>query len=1197
MKLKLAAQAICALILSAAFLCGQTVTSSITGTVLDPANAVVPNAAVTLTDENTGATRATTTDAAGVFRFLNVNPSSYKVSIEVAGFKSLVQSNIIVSANETRDAGRLTLAIGNTSEQVSVVAEAAAIQLASSEKSQLVDGKQLNDITLKGRDLFGYLKLVPGVIDTNNSRNVTDPGNINNININGNLSLQKNFTVDGITDMDTGSNNTVHYEPNIDAIQEMKVLTSNYQAEFGRNSGGTITVVTKSGTTSFHGTAAWNHRNEGMNANSWTNNRNGLTSTGAEVSPRSKYRFNVETYSIGGPVFIPKTFNTEKKRLFFFWSQEYTGQFVPGGAQSRYTPTELERAGDFSQTRQNNGTVLGIADPLTGLPCAKFGDPGCFPGNIIPKSRIDPIGLAMLNYFPTPNFVGTGSQANVVNYFDSASAAHPRRNDVLRVDTYLTSKMNGYFRYINDHDDQIALYQGIQFSQGHGSVLGDGPVPAVDHPNPGHGYSASTTYQISPTTINEFTVGKSWNTWSYYSLDNYKSIDRSLVKNPPTLFPIPTQNPTGSSATNGYQNLMPQMNFGSPPSNAMSFTKNSTSAGAYENFNTIWSIVENFSKVVGRHTMKTGIYWEHNEKIQPAGGGYSGTYNFNPDTNNALYNTGNGYANALLGYVQSYTQQTARAVFKTRYTNFEWFAQDNFRVNRKLTLDYGLRVYYQNPQSDVNGTFAVFDAAAYSKTAMPRIYAPALSGGKRVAVDPATGTIAPAPYIGLFVPNTGNPAAGMKLLDGKTNGFEPYHQGLLAYAPRLGFAYDLAGDGKTALRGGFGIFYNRLDGNQVYNLSGQAPFAYTPQVVYTTISQIASSGGNLIVGPSAPNTWPQTQVPFDRVHNASLELQRQIGSGTVMTLGYVGNWAYNQRLSYNINWMPLGTRAPFNPAAADATNGNRSLPDTFLRTKFPGYNGINSQNFLGHTSYNALQVTLNRRFSHGLAWGLAYTWSKSLGTTSYNPVVPDNEKWNYGLNSFDRTHNLQLNYSYDFPKLGRAVGSKLLGVITDGWNLAGIFSIQSGAPFNPGNPNVSGTAPDYTGTPDVGARVLVVGDPMKDVPAGLYFNPNAFAVPAAGTTITTPVLGNLQGGAGVMRLPNITNLDATISKFFPIFGERRGLKLQLQAYNVFNTAEFSGVGTGLQWDATGKLINQPSVGVFNATLPARILAIGARLEF
>jgi hypothetical protein len=211
--------------------------------------------------------------------------------------------------------------------------------------------------------------------------------------------------------------------------------------------------------------------------------------------------------------------------------------------------------------------------------------------------------------------------------------------------------------------------------------------------------------------------------------------------------------------------------------------------------------------------------------------------------------------------------------------------------------------------------------------------------------------------------------------------------------------------------------------------------------------------------------------------------------------------------------------------------------------------------------------------------------------------VPDNEKWNYGYTGADRTHNLQVSYSYEFPKVGKRLGIRPLGWITDNWTLSGIFTMQSGAPFNPGGPNVAGTAPDYTGTPNVGARVLVVGDPMKNVPAGLYFNPEAFAVPAAGTNITVPVLGNLQGGAGVMRLPRVTNMDATMAKFFPIFGERRGLRIQFQAYNVFNSAEFNGVGTGMQWNAAGALVPQPSVGVFNGTLPARILALGARFEF
>lgn len=1092
----------------------------------------------------------------------------------------------MLAAQETRDVGKLSLTLGATTDTIAITAEATPIQLASSEKAQTIDGRQLNDVTLKGRDVFGYLKLVPGIIDTAN-RDVASASAINGIYINGNNNTQKNFTVDGITDMDTGSNTTLHYEPNMDAIQELKVLTTNFQAEFGRNGGGTITVVTKNGTKDFHGTAAWNHRHEGFNANLWQNNRNGRNAANVPISQISPYRFNVETYSIGGPVFIPKVFNRQKNRLFFFWSQEYTGQFVAGGIQNKYTPTALERIGDFSQSRQNNGALITITDPSTGSP---------FPGNVIPTNRIDKTGQAMLNYFPLPNFSGTGSQANIVNYFEAASAAHPRRNDVLRIDTYVTSKLTGYVRYINDHDDLIALYQGVQFSKGTGGVLGDKGVAPVDHPNPGHGYSGTLTYSISPTMINEFTVGKSWNTWSYYSLDNYASSDRSLVNNPATLFALPTTNLPGSSKTNGYQNLMPQFSYGTPPSNSMSYTKNSTSAGAYENFNTIWAFTDNLSKVVGKHTFKIGGYIEKNNKIQPSGGGYAGNYNFQPDALNGVNNTGDGYANGLLGYVDSYSQQTARAVFNDAYWNAEVYVQDNWRVNQRLTLDLGVRFYHQTPQVDINNTFSNFVPSLYKATDVPRIYVPGISNGKRVALDPLNQTVAPVAYIGLFVPNTGNPAAGMQLLGAAGNPTEAYHQRAVVPAPRIGFAYDISGDGKTALRGGFGIFYNRLDGNQIYNLSGQAPFSYTPTVAYTTFGQIASGGGNLVIGPSGPTMWPSDKnVPFDRVQNTSMNVQRSIGAGTIIDVGYTGNWAYNQNLTANINPIPLGTRAPFNPKNADATNGNKTLPDIFLRSVYPGFNAISDHLLIGHTNYHALTASLQRRFSRGLAWGAAYTFSKSLGTLSYTPGI-DNEKWNYGRLSNDRRHNLQVNFSYNLPEAGRMMHSKVLGVVTDKWILSGIFSMQSGAPFNPGGPNVNGTAPDYTGTPDIGARVNVVGNPMANVPAGLYFNPAAFAVPAVGSTITSPVTGNLGGGAGVLSLPRVTNLDITMAKFIPVRGERRGFRFQVQAYNVFNHPEYNGVGTGLTFDAAG---NQTSVsaGVFNSTLPARILAFVARFEF
>ncbi len=1187
------ARALCAASFFTACLAAQTVSSSLQGIVLDPANALVPNAAVTLSNIDNGSSKSATTDNSGLFRFLDVTPGNYTLNVKLAGFKNLTETNIAMAANETRDLGRLTLELGNATETISVMAEATAIQLASSEKSQLVDGAQLSDVTLKGRDLFGYMKLVPGVIDNSSggtnagNRDVTSPNAIRGITINGNTSAL-NFAVDGITDMDTGSNSTIHYEPNIDSIQEMKILTSNYQAEFGRNSGGTITVVTKNGTQQFHGSMAWNHRNEGLNANQWSNNRNGRNASGAPVSPISPYRFNVETYTIGGPAYIPHLLNKEKRHLFFFWSQEYTGQFATGGAQTKYTPTALERQGNFSQSFQNNGALIVITDPSTGSP---------FPGNIIPASRITQQGQGMLNFFPLPNFVGAGSQANVVNYFEAASATHPRRNDVLRIDSTITSKMSGYFRWINDHDDMIALYQGVQFSSDQGGLLGGKGIAPIDHPNPGHGYSGTLTYTFSPTLINEFTIGKSWNTWSYYSTDNGASEDRSLIPNIPALLPVPTTNPSGASVTNGYFNLLPQFSFGSPPSNSMSYTRVGTSAGNYENFNTIWTFLDNVSKVVGKHNLKAGVYLEHNVKIQPSTPAYSGNYNFGPDSLNGVNNTGDGFANALLGYVDSYSQATGRAVFNTVYWNAEFYLQDNFRVNKRLTLDYGVRIYHQTPQVDTNNTFSNFVPSLYTKASAPRIYTPGTSGGKRVAIDPGTGAVAPVAYIGLYVPNSGNPADGFQQLGVNGVGLAPYQQKPVALAPRFGFAYDLSGDGKTAIRGGFGIFYNRLDGNQVYSLSGQPPVTYNATTSYTTFAQIASAGTGLVLGPGTYVMWPQQTVPWDRTQNASINIQRELTRNLVLDVGYTGDWQYNQQLNYDINPIPIGTRAPFNPANADATNGGKTLSDIFLRTQYPGYNTINSYNHLGHTNYHALTVSAQRRYANGLLFGLAYTYSKALGTTSFNPVVPNNEAWNYGPLSFDRRHNLQMNYSYDFPNLGKRLNSKILSAIVDRWTLSGIISVQTGFPFNPGF-NINGSGVDYTGTPDVTARPSVVGNPFQNVPQGDYFNPAAFAPPALGTTPTTPVLGNLGGGSGVMWLPRDTNFDATMSKFIPIgLGERRGLRIQAQAYNVFNHTEYNAVNTTIQFSSTGQIQNGASVGVFSGTLAARVMAFSARIEF
>ena len=401
-----------------------------------------------------GPSSATTTGAEGIFRFNSLVPATYSLTIKpAAGFKTYTQSNIDVTANEVRDLGKIPLALGAITEQVSVTATTTLTQTASSENSKLIDQNQLANITLKGRDLFGLMLTLPGVTLTQGE--TTSENTIGRVRINGAANSSANFTVDGITNLDTGSNGTSHFEPNMDSIAEMRVLTSNYQAEYGRNSNGVISVVTKGGGQEFHGSAWANKRHEMFNAKSFFQNYNG--------QQKSVYRFFVWGYSIGGPVYIPKLFNTEKKKLFFFFSQEYTKQ--KPGTQSGYAnmPTVAQRAGDFSGYTDGNGVPFSLTDPTTGNPVPN--------NNIAGLAALNPAaakaGQAMLNFLPLPNICGhSGVAANraasrtpstapsntSATTTGSYNETHPRRNDTIRVDYNPTSKLNTWVRYINDYD-------------------------------------------------------------------------------------------------------------------------------------------------------------------------------------------------------------------------------------------------------------------------------------------------------------------------------------------------------------------------------------------------------------------------------------------------------------------------------------------------------------------------------------------------------------------------------------------------------------------------------------------------------------------------------------------------------------------------------------------------------------------------
>ena len=973
------------------------------------------------------------------------------------------------------------------------------------------------------------------------------------------------------------------------------------------------------------------------------------------ATPRPDYRFNVETYSIGGPAYIPRLANREKKRLFFFVSQEYTGQYVSPGAETEYTPTALERQGNFSQSFGNtNGSpvTIKLLDPSN--------NNAQFMNNTIPGSRINPLGQAMLNFFPLPNYTPTiTTQLYVDNFFEQASAVHPRRNDVVRMDTNITSKLTGYFRYEADTDKPSVLYQNVQFSKvnNEGRVGADGsPLPAIApilDSNPGHGYAGTVTYTITPTLVNEFEVAEDWNSKGYFTTDNYVSENRGLIPGLPALFPVPPPSASGAQGpVNGYENILPTFSFsasGGLPSSMSYAGAPGTASGTYQNFNPIYSYQDNLSTVKGHHALKFGIYIEKNNKVQPASDAYPGAFSFAASTSTPQLNTNSGYALALLGQTSSYSQSNDTVTFNSLYYNIEWYAQDNWKVNRRLTLDLGVRFYHPTPTYDLNGTFVNFEVAQYSKANAMRLYYPACnqavatgavnpntglktctsSSNGEIALDPVTGASVGSGFIGDTVPGTGNYTDGSVLLGSNGAPNYPYTQSWVKVTPRVGFAYDLFGDGKTALRGGFGIFYDRVMGNDVYGLSGLAPTSYKESVSNLNFAQIqalntggAPSINSLSLGPNSPGqSYPYpSNLPWDGVRNASIDIQRNLGTNTVIDIGYVWDHSFNQPMTYNLNYLPIGTGWPFTPSnLSPITTGSSSadIGNNFERTAFPGLGNVTGWCWCGTTNYNGLNVSANRKVAQGFAIGLNYTLSKAMGITTDTIAmtgqngIPTNAQWNYGRLSQDRTHNVVLSYSYDIPGPAKALGVRGLGYITDNWTLSGITEIRSGAPFNIGCSFPSGTPSQTggtTGTGDISERCGVVGNPYSNIGTNgngqVYFNANAIQEATINfnglnhSLLGSPVLGNVGGGAGDLSLPRTTNFDMTLTKTIPLGSEKRVLRIQAQAYNVFNHTEISGIGTSAQYSfTTNQLVNGPTLGYETAANPNRVMAFTARVVF
>lgn len=1134
-------------LLGAAHLYAQGLTANLSGSVIDPSGSAIPGAEITLTNVAVNQVRTAQSDSNGNFVFTQLLPSTYKLQVSSKGFKRYEQNDIVLTATERLALNRIELQLGEMTQTVEVQAQTARLQTESAERSGLISLEQTQNVPLKGRDYLGLVKLLPGVIDTAN-RNAPGWNNLGGITINGNRAGTINLTLDGISSLDTGSMGGPYLAPSLDAVAEVKVLLTNYQAEYGRSSGGTINTVIKSGTKDFHGGAYYFLRNEALNANEFFRNRDGLR--------RPQYRFNYPGYFIGGPVPLG-SFNKNRDKLFFFWSQEFLPRTYPSSLQRRTFPTQAQRNGDFSQTFDTNRTLIPIWDPLNNR--------APFPGNIIPSNRIDRNGQALLNIFPQPNAV---DPTNNFNALIQAPITQPRRDSILRIDYNIGPKTLFYWRGINDYEAFKGDFDFVLASNSWAQL-------PINYQIRSAGMVSTLIHTFNPTTVNEFTFGvnRALQTVDPLSQEGLnRNIRSNVTPNLPQFFP--QANP---------RNLVPQANFGGVPNAGV---LNIEQRFPFFGTNNIWNWSNNLSKVWREHNFKVGIYIEKTTRNAARGSAFNGTFNFNRDVNNP-FDTNFAYSNALLGSVQSYTEANNKPDGHARYFNIEWFLQDTWKLTRRFTLDAGVRFYVIQPTSSAGDQLAAFDIDLYDRARQPQLIRPFRNAaGQRVGIDPVTGqTVSPA-SIGQFADGV-EPFQGMRVFNESIQNRPP-----IQVAPRLGFAYDVFGNGRTAIRGGVGIFYDRFNDDQVLIHRELPPNTVTRTAFNTTIADLLRSPFR-VSPPGVTSIQRDFQPPT--VYNWSFGIQQNVGFGAVLDVAYVGNVGRHLLQRRSLNALPYGTR--FLPSSADPTSTS-PLPDNFLRP-LPGYADIQYIEMAGTSNYHSMQTQINKRFSKGLQFGVAWTWSKAMtivngNNDAVNPYL-DYRMRNYGRAGFDRTHNFVFNYLYDIPGLSAKAGNNgIVKAVFDNWQLSGVTSFTSGAPLGIGYSLVN--AVDLVGASGAGidSRVNVLRNPIlpKSERTELrHFDTTAFAPP------TREEFGIGNAPKDVLRGPGINNFDVTVIKNIPIGqSDAKRLQFRFEFYNFFNHASFQGVDTTARFDAQGRQVSG-TFGQYTSTLDARRVVLGLKFYF
>ncbi|HEX4783405.1 MAG TPA: TonB-dependent receptor [Candidatus Sulfotelmatobacter sp.] len=1155
-------------------------TGSITGTVKDSSGAAVAGATVLITNAEHGINRQTVTNSSGDYNESALPAGKYDVVVSASGFKKYQAKGVVLDVAQKARVD-VPLEVGAINTEVVVEGTAVAqVETESSELSGTVTGKEISQLELNGRNFTQLVTLTPGVSNQTGQDEGTVGvyGNVS-FSMNGGRVEYNNWELDGGDNMDNGSNSTLNVYPSIDAIAEFKVLTSNYGAQYGRNGSGTVEVETKSGTNRFHGDLYEYLRNDAFNSPAWFQ---------SGVAP--EYKKNDYGYTIGGPVYIPHLYNKDKQKTFFFWSQEWRKDIVPGQTFNQLVPSAAERGGDFTDQCPNPNPQIGSADcpMINGVATPIISNLPQFTAN-------QATAQTLLTEVPLPT---TGSPGA---FFYTASPAQSTnwREELIRVDHNFSDKIRATFRYIHD-SWQTTTAVPLWTNQG------SFPTIQTAFKGPGVGLVARLTATVSPTLLNEFVFS--------YTVDHIILNDVGTWKRPANMA-------IGDLFGGDGHGVLPGINISDPNGAYGGFGEDAgyIPNGIY-NSNPTYTYRDNVNKVLGKHIFQMGAYLAFAQKNEFGGelgaGSYPGYLTIDPSkfnipssgTTPGQTSTGNPIADLLLGHIYSFGQQDHLLKYYNRYKLIEPYFQDDWRISDRLTLNLGLRLSLYETYREKEHQAFNFDPARY------------VAG--QTTVDPDSDTVTGLTANGLAPSVTNLPngivqcgvTAGIPAGCMQPHWFNP--------APRIGFAWDPWGNGRWAIRGGYGVFFEHTNGNEANteSLENSPPLATTVnQLQIQGYTSIGSSGGSVspqfpLSVTSIPNkvTWPYMQ-------QWHLDIQHDIARNTVATVSYVGSKGthltrqadINQLFPvpasdnpYLVNHETIGPNDYTNQATGMGvpitgqalTNVGVSLgavnPDPIR--PYPGYGTITNLQLESSSVYHALQASVRRSVGQ-LTLSAAYTYSHSIDDSSDRGDGSLVNAYDFAANrassNFDQRQIFNFSYVWDVPFFrGKGLRHALLG----GWQYSGIMGVSTGTPFSVVNPTDNAGVAAGVGS---GSRADIVGDPYhgfsRTSAAGfgpLWYNPNAFAVPVGLT------FGD--SGRNVLRNPRRTNFDMALFKHFPVH-ESMAFEFRAEAFNVFNHTEWGAIaGDGGSAGGVGNnTINSNSTFYIGSVHNARILQLALKFLF